>query len=636
MGTLPLPPSSYITTRNADNVKNSASNDNISVHASYISAIYEEIRDINLSSRLSHSSIASGVYEEMKSYSLKYLDLPDDGGNMGIPPPLPPTPPPRKRVNTVNNSLEILSDMPSNLNSNFDTKNVKLNRNRKLLNNLFMRSVHQNGGNKDNVKKLYDKDNFPTATNNCFTTEKLKSTDKLDNLRILLEHTSISHPQPMALNTRYSFSSPDLSKINYLDDNEEQFYSREMAIETSKIVVSENEDDDKINVESIAHKIISHEENIATDVPSHSQIDMKNVNVKSRKLKKSDSLESLNISECLPIDFNFSACNDSYVNLVGSNGAVPSIRKYKGRDLIIQDDLNGYCAMAPIQTERMDSDLNKQTENGLTNIVYRENCIRSPISSGYSTASGGSMETNTKEHKEERFDVNLLKKNAKNNIDVEGLYDSLPKRIKPLPVIIDKKEESILYENMQGHSLSLELTSKSGKLPEHTHNKSVKQDQQPKEFVDNLYENLLVVKATEELEEKFLPKKIFSSTPTDSLVNTDSNNSTPHQDDEKISVGQKKEKEKQYVYDENYYQTPKKPIVKIQNPYLSEKIKTECSSDQLQEIQESTISPGLGNSELLLTTKNSINDTSSEVSTVSILVHYSILFLFYFKITYIL
>ncbi|XP_075167008.1 scrambled [Haematobia irritans] len=492
--------------------------------ASRASDIYEEIFEGNvpphLPRRLSRASIASGIYEEMKPCSQSIIDAIVEE-QLECPPPLPPLPPHRKRMNTFGiDSSSSHGDLPRS-NTNPESDLAKKKKYKNVLDNIFgsgrskrAESVSEtqactmediiNGGSSDNF-------NNPIYTND------------------ILKNPEISNVMG---NKRNSFSSPDLSKINFLDTFDEEKIAALLSLQKSTDDLEENDD---LNDEhtDLANAEVHNYSSLSLDDSSIGHSTSRAILKRLHVLKsKSGSMESLNISEQIPQNFNFSACNTSSINLVGSSGAVPSLQKLKKNNIVIEDDLTGYCVMAPIQK--------KKTENCSTNATATSSTTSS-TSSGYSTgsycsttsSSSCSSNTNSSEQKKDLKPELAKNQNSQpiQKLTKESDYDLVPLRKTPIPVNNDSNN---IYENMQsGSPINVSIILKP-------------HEQTPplnKDFSGNLYENLLTIKAAQELEQP-LPGNVCTSTPTE-------------------MSGEKDNAQNSMEEQENYYQTPRKSIISI-------------------------------------------------------------------------
>lgn len=397
-----------------------------------VSQIYEEIFD---GSRISRVSIASGIYEEMKP---SVMETPS-------PPPLPAHPY-RQRINTF--ECAQLGEIARS-STNPESELAKKKKYKNMLDNLFGSSRQKRSGStsevanepSDEVLPLYE--NAPTPE----PVLPVKRTSQLNKSQ------------------RNSFSSPDLSKLNLLDTFGEYFEAQnhESSMEIN------------ISLDESVIEPISRNEIIA-------QI--------SSQLGKADSLESLNVSEQLPYNFNFSACNTSTINLIGSHGAVPQSNQLK-KNKILHEDLTGYCVMAPILKATV-KDLPPQPGGSTVS-----------TSSGYSTGSycSSTSSCNTEDQ----------------------------------PTKTQIANESDIYEVMHGTSLNSTVGAAAAGFAEH------------------LYENLLAVKAAQELEAQPVGFGLSTSTPTESPLAP----ALPQKGTPKDKTLQQKPEE------ENYYQTPRKSIISV-------------------------------------------------------------------------
>ncbi|KAH8340158.1 hypothetical protein KR067_011327 [Drosophila pandora] len=399
-----------------------------------VSQIYEEIFD---GSRISRVSIASGIYEEMKP---AVLEAPS-------PPPLP-VQPHRKRINTFESQAQ---EIPR-ANTNPESELAKRKKYKNMLDTLFGGVRQKRSGSVSESVKEPEENQLPLYEN-APTPEPVLP---------LKRSSQLSRSQ------RNSFSSPDLSKLNILD-----------ALEA---------DSDGLNFGSSVELNISLDESVIE--PSTSRMHL--VSQIARHLVKADSLESLNVSEQLPHNFNFSACNTSTINLIGSHGAVMHNTILK-KNKIIVDDLTGYCVMAPIV---------KGVEKGAP---PQPGGSTASTSSGYSTGSycSSTSSCNTEDQ---------------------------PART----LVAPGANESGIYEAMHGNSLNSTVGAAANGFAEH------------------LYENLLAVKAAQELEAQPIAFGLSTSTPTESPLAP----ALPQK-------GTPKEKSLQQPEEEDYYQTPRKSIISV-------------------------------------------------------------------------
>ncbi|KAH8371714.1 hypothetical protein KR093_008630 [Drosophila rubida] len=401
-----------------------------------VSQIYEEIFD---GSRVSRASIASGIYEEM--------NLTNAGAARAIlePPALPPLPAHRKRINT----FECQPGEIPRSNTNPESEMAKKKKYKTMLDNIFgqKRRLGSASDAQEPEQELALYENAPTPE--ATPPIKRNTNQQLKNAQ------------------RNSFSSPDLSKLNFLDTFGEALSSEELNISL------ENSAIDGTSPHALLAEITRH-------------------------LSRADSLDSLNVSEQLPHNFNFSACNTSTINLIGANGAV-SLTKKK----VLVDDLNGYCVMAPI-IQKIHA--NKEQ------VEKKPSTSTASTSSGYSTGSYCSSTSSC-------------------NTDEQTAKVPNP----PAPVqaaTVAPHNESDIYESMHINS----TINTNSILAEH------------------LYENLLAIKAAQELEAQplALGYGLSTSTPTESplLPALPPKQQTP-------SAVEQRETE------EDYYQTPRKSIISV-------------------------------------------------------------------------
>lgn len=285
---------------------------NWSRRVSGVSGIYEEIQDNDPGKKLSRVSVASGIYEEMKppskNDSTKEESIP-------TPPPLPP----RKRVNTYHSDSGIVH-------RSYTSPEVDLAKKKKyltVLENVFGRSKRSESLSEGKVS----------------TAEELYSPIKPTYVNVIPRHKN--REQPIDIDKRNSFSSPDLSKIVKLDGlgDLDDLYSISSDLQVVDL-------SDSASVENFSFTF-------------------------EDSLKDTES-NGLNVSENIQPNFNFSI-NSSSVNLVGAN-----LNSGDGPARIVYDDLSGYCVMAPIRKNRAKSPNDSDKENEDTpaktkspdNVVY--------------------------------------------------------------------------------------------------------------------------------------------------------------------------------------------------------------------------------------------------------------------------
>ncbi|XP_055837331.1 uncharacterized protein LOC129905790 [Episyrphus balteatus] len=290
---------------------------NWSRRVSGMSGIYEEIPD-GVDTKLgqqSRGSIASGIYEEMKPAPIDCKAIREEA--LEPAPPLPP----RKRINTFEQDV---GGIPRS-NTNPESEMAKKKKYKNVLENIFGRSKRsesvsegQVSNAEDLIKCSPDKEQPP---------EQFYANTPNSHLRPKQNNTSLAARKKAMANKRNSFSSPDLSKFNVFDDLSNLDENISLS---SELLPIENLNDSAIEI--VIHK---DEESLSP---------------------KRDSLESLNISEQIQPNFNFS-CNSSTVNLVGSNLNIKSSQQQ-----VLIDDNSGYCAMAPIVKEQS-SDSDKENDD---------------------------------------------------------------------------------------------------------------------------------------------------------------------------------------------------------------------------------------------------------------------------------
>ncbi|KAH8299769.1 hypothetical protein KR044_005780 [Drosophila immigrans] len=413
-----------------------------------VSQIYEEIFD---GSRVSRASIASGIYEEM--------NLTNAGAARAIlemPPALPPLPAHRKRINT----FECQPGEIPRSSTNPESELAKKKKYKTMLDNIFGQKRRSGSASEapqpEQELALYENAPTPEATPPL----KRNSNQHLKNSQ------------------RNSFSSPDLSKLNFLDTFGEALSSEELNISLEDSAIEHTS----------RHALLA-------------QI--------TRQLSRADSLESLNVSGQLPHNFNFSACNSSTINLIGANGAVclTNAQLLQSRQKVLVDDLNGYCVMAPI--------VQKPNGNGNNEPLEKKpSTSTASTSSGYSTGSYCSSTSSC-------------------NTDEQSAKLGNPAAVVPAPAAsAAAHNESDIYESMH-------INSSNNILAEH------------------LYENLLAIKAAQELETQPLGMGygLSTSTPTESPLLP----ALPPKQQTPSTAG----KEQRAPEEEDYYQTPRKSIISV-------------------------------------------------------------------------
>ncbi|XP_037815481.1 serine-rich adhesin for platelets [Lucilia sericata] len=490
---------------------------NWSRRVSRASEIYEEIFEGNfpprLSRRLSRTSIASGIYEEMKPCSPNIHSIMEE--HLNCPPPLPPLPAHRKRLNTCESDpFGLLGDIPRS-NTNPESELAKKKKYKNVLDNIF-------GSGRS--KRAESVSETPTCTMEDIINGG--SSDSNEQFHPIYANEILKRPPPCTKpNKRNSFSSPDLSKINFLDTFDEDKVAALLQLNSSSDLEVHADEDFSSEIGAV-HNYSSLSLDDSAIAASTSLLVMSRL----QALKaKSGSMESLNVSGQLPQNFNFSACNTSSINLIGASGAVPSIQKLIRNKIIMEDELSGYCVMAPIINKKVDGQETTTTTTSSTT---------SSTTSGYSTgsycsstSSSTSSNTQVTENKDLQQKPHLMKRTAKTNVH-ESDYDEVPMRKTPIPV--NDTDLSNIYENMQTGS---PLNISGVVLRDHENTPPLSRD-----FTGNLYENLLTIKAAQELEQPS-PAHICTSTPTDSPA-------------DKPSPGTLEEQE-------NFYQTPRKSIVSV-------------------------------------------------------------------------
>ncbi|XP_030244618.1 uncharacterized protein LOC115564444 [Drosophila navojoa] len=421
-----------------------------------VSQIYEEIFD---GSRISRASIASGIYEEMNLAS---------GAVVETPPVLPPLPAHRKRINT----FELQPGEIPRSSTNPESELAKKKKYKNMLDNFFgqkRRSGSASVGemepaSRDQVEEQQQQQEREQQAlalyENAPTPEAALPTGKRISGNMRNAH-------------RNSFSSPDLSKLNFLDTFGEALSSDELNI-------------------SLEDSAIEHESR---------QVLL--AQIVAGQLSRADSLASLNVSEQLPQNFNFSACNTSTINLIGANGAVSHGKRNKN---VLVEELNGYCVMAPIKQKLAGS-------SGAAQLEKKPSGSTASTTSGYSTGSYSSSTSSC-------------------NTDQEQVAKATNVAAAPA------HNESDIYESM--HVTSLNSNSNSNSV-----------------LAEHLYENLLAVKASQELEQQpplNLGFGLSTSTPTESPLVP----ALPPKLQQTPTTAEQREAE-----EEDYYQTPRKSIISV-------------------------------------------------------------------------
>lgn len=427
-----------------------------------VSQIYEEIFD---GSRISRASIASGIYEEMNLSSVCAA-----GRILEIPPALPPLPAHRKRINT----FECQPGEIPRCSTNPESELAKKKKYKNMLENIFGQKRRSGSASVGPGEREADEEEQQQVVlyENAPTPESAPPRKRSSYLRNA---------------QRNSFSSPDLSKLNFLDTFGEALSSEELNI-------------------SLEDSVIEHVNAREVLVPQL-----------IRNLSKADSLESLNMSQQLPHNFNFSACNSSTINLVGANGAV-SQRRHPQSQLakkkVLVDDLNGYCVMAPILPKA-------NSGNNAALLEKKPSASTGSTSSGYSTGSYCSSTSSCNTADEQLAKIST--ETAATTTEAASASEAAP-------------NESGIYEAMNHGLHSLE-------------NNSI--------LAEHLYENLLAVKASQELE---LGYGLSTSTPTESpLMPT----LPPKQQLQQTPLSAESEVQQQREEEEDYYQTPRKSIISV-------------------------------------------------------------------------
>uniref|UniRef100_A0A1B0GBE7 Uncharacterized protein n=1 Tax=Glossina morsitans morsitans TaxID=37546 RepID=A0A1B0GBE7_GLOMM len=462
---------------------------------SRVSDIYEEILEGQSSPRgsrrFSRSSVASGIYEEMKPCPFNFHSVLEENLQMTTPPPLPP---PRKRLNTFDNAMEgALRRSRTNPESELIKKGCRDD------------SLARNGGKIGRGKRAESVDESSV----CRVDDILNKEKEIQQAEVNYKE-EILKPFPgfIKANKRNSFSSPDLSKINLLEIFDEAQSKKLLPLGDSAEDLFEKCDEVFFAVNN--HNISS------CSLDDFSLNPFKGLDTKTK------SVESLNISEQLSANFNFSACNSSVLNLVGASGAVPSSTLIS-QNKILSDDLTGYCIMAPIRQKR------KETAQDV--VATSSSTSTTSTTSGYFTGSRGTSSTSSTASSNTNS-ANIANDVKLNNLEVRAEENNF------IALAAEANDSSTIYEDMEA-------------VPPHANNSTLMKTYENitppvnKGFMGNLYENLLTFKATQELEHA-LPRKICTSTPTDEDKAERETRAIRKDEDE-----------------ESYYQTPRKSLISV-------------------------------------------------------------------------
>ncbi|KAL9877557.1 LOW QUALITY PROTEIN: uncharacterized protein ACN2A1_012652 [Glossina fuscipes fuscipes] len=462
-----------------------------------VSDIYEEILEgqssPRVSRRFSRASVASGIYEEMKPCPFNFHSVLEENLQMKTPPPLPP---PRKRLNTFDNAVEgALRRSRTNPESELIKKGCRDDR--------FARTSGNVGR-----EKLAES---VSESSVCRVDDILNKVQEVQQVQVNYKK-EILEPSPgfIKANKRNSFSSPDLSKINLLEIFDEAQSKKLFPLGYSAEDLFEKCDEVFFAVNN--HNISS------CSLRDFSLNPFKGLD------RRKNSAEGLNISEQLSVNFNFSACNSSVVNLVGASGAVPS-SSLISQNKILTDDLTGYCVMAPIRQKRKET-----AQIGV--IATSSSASTTSTSSGHFTGSRGIPSTSS--------GANCA--NIANDVKLNNLEDGAGKNIL-ITLSAEANDNSTIYEDMEVVS-------------PHANNSTLMKTYENitptvnKGFMGNLYENLVTFKATHELEHA-LPRKMCTSTLTDE-DKAERENSAIRKDES----------------EESYYQTPRKSLICVDDKYL--------------------------------------------------------------------
>ncbi|XP_053965842.1 uncharacterized protein LOC128868112 [Anastrepha ludens] len=471
---------------------------------SHNSEIYEEIFENidgqpRVSRRVSRGSIASGIYEEMKPSPCAFNSIDEESTELQLgtglettPPPLPPLPPPRKRINTFDGQ-GVLGEIPRS-NTNPESELAKKKKYKNVLDNIF-------GSGRAKRAESVSETQACTAEDiiNSITPTKADDDNKATTLiytndaAAKRQERSNCPSSALAKSKRNSFSSPDLLKINYMDNFDEKHIVRGALNATNT-----SSDDLDLGGDSLHNAFLEPSKEVFQLSILHGKI----------------SVDSLNVSEKIPNNFNFSAINSSGINLVGSNGAaIPASNQKKNKILI--DDLTGYCVMAPIRP--------KKTQHTSNDKIPTE-----PTSSGYSTSSYPSASSSSAEDSKALAVKERSTVVAEESAIYEQMLDLHKSAVEP-----ETTEYKSPHQHQVDESVTLSATSASPSVSNIT------------AFTGNLYENLLAVKASQELEQQLPPALLSTSTPTESPQT------------------QPAVQDNQLEEEENFYQTPRKSIISV-------------------------------------------------------------------------
>lgn len=457
---------------------------------SRVSGIYEEIIDRDseqsprLSRRCSRSSIASGIYEEMKPIpTVNFNSIVEEVVSIvadDSPPPVPPLPPPRKRMNTFQTEVGIFGEIPRS-NTNPESEIAKKKKYKNMLDTIFggggrsKRAVSVSESAACTVGDLLH-DNATTYVNSGVHTEE----EARHNPHVKADI------QVNAQSKRNSFSSPDLSKVNLInnfeDDHIFEFVHNSFA--NAADIVCDSETD-----EAHIHCISGDDGN---------SCEKKN----TKDIVTAVASERLSVSDQIPGNFNCSAYNSSSINLIGASGSNQQ-QSLKKNEILLEDDLTGYCIMAPIAEKNRRTDIQP---------VLTAKSTQSILSSGYATAGSYCSSTSSSATSScgNSTEQNRLAWTGATPIEDGATTTST--------------EESGIYEKMIPGNSSFNTSGRG----------------------HGLYENILALKAAQELGGKW--EEPLSLTPP-----TKDSTSTPTLNND-ADVGDA---------EDSFYQTPRRSIVSV-------------------------------------------------------------------------